>query len=298
MEWKYEFAPRFRLALQALGLSRGRAASLIGVDKSLVGRWATGSVRPSEHNLSVITRMVAERVPAFSMLDWQRDLPALAEVLGIDATLAADPAAAADPIGLTLGCFSQARADTERKGSAYHGFWRSIRPSVLMHGTIFHDYGMIRPASNGLLEVTMGSSGLNFQGFAHVGEGNFFAFLSDNLGCTPLSFVFRGVPLSKAVLLDGLLVFAAFDAARTPAAIPLLLERIGDLSGDRVADDARCQELLGRESISSEGEVPEQIVRHLFRDVGPAAAASGGPLFLTAPGLFSKGTSPSGELEG
>jgi hypothetical protein len=139
---------------------------------------------------------------------------------------------------------------------------------------------------------------MTFEGYAHVGEGNFFAFLSDNVGCTPLSFVFRGVPLSKAVLLDGLLVFAAFDAARTPAAIPLLLERIGDLSGDPEADDERCVALLQRESISAPGEVGEDIVKHLFRDVGPAAAAAGGPLFLTAPGVFSRGMSPSGELAG
>jgi hypothetical protein len=167
-----------------------------------------------------------------------------------------------------------------------------------MPGTIFHDYGMIRPATNGLLEVRMGSSGIAFEGYAHVGEGNFFAFLSDNVGCTPLSFVFRGVPLSKAVLLDGLLVFAAFDAARTPAAIPLLLERIGDLSDDPQADEETCSALLRRESLSTPGTVAEDIVKHLFRDIGPAAAAAGGSLFLTAPGAFSRGTSPSGELEG
>jgi hypothetical protein len=232
------------------------------------------------------------------MLDWNRDLSSFAALLGVDHRLAGGGNPPAEPIGLPLGCLAQARADTVRKGAAYHGFWRSIRPSVIMQGTIFHDYGMIRPASNGLLEVRMGSSGIVFEGYAHVGEGNFFAFLSDNVGCTPLSFVFRGVPLSKAVLLDGLLVFAAFDAARTPAAIPLLLERIGDLSGDQEADDEQCVELLRRESISSEGEVPEDVVRHLFRDVGPAAATTGGSLFLTAPGAYSRGMSPSGELKG
>jgi transcriptional regulator with XRE-family HTH domain len=293
-----EFASHFRLALQALGLSRARAASLLQVDKSLVGRWAAGSVRPSEHNLEAITRLIADRVPAFSMLDWNRNAGSFAAVLGVDPRLASASDPAVEPIGLPAGCLAQARADTARKGAAYHGFWRSIRPSVIMPGTIFHDYGMVRAAANGLLEVRMGSSGIVFDGHAHVAEGNFFAALSDNIGCTPLFFVFRGVPLSKAVLLDGLLVFAAFDAARTPAAIPLVLERIGDLSGDRDADDEHCQALLRRESVSPPGEVAEDIVKHLFRDAGPAAAATGGPLFLTAPGLFSRGASPSGELEG
>jgi hypothetical protein len=287
----------FRLALQALGLSRGRAAAMLQVDKSLVGRWVAGSVRPSGHNLSKITALVAERVPGFSMLDWQRDVRSFAELIGADPDLAVPPAAPT-PAGLPLKCLEQAAIDTRRKGAAYHGFWRSIRPSVVMQGTIFHDYGMIRPASNGLLEVRMGSSGMVFDGFAYLGEGNFFAILSDNVGCTPLSFVFRGAPLTKAVLLDGLLAFAAFNATRTPAAIPLLLERIGDLSGDEEADARACDALLLRESLSQEGEVSEEIRSHLFRETGPAAASKGGSLFLTAPGTFSHGVSPSGELKG
>jgi hypothetical protein len=297
MDSPTDFSRLFALALQALGLSRGRAASLLQVDKSLVGRWAAGSVRPSDHNLAKITALVAERVPGFNMLDWQRDLRSFAGLIRVDPDLAGEPATSS-AAGLPLKCYEQAAAETKRKGAAYHGFWRSIRPSVLMQGTIFHDYGMIRAAPNGLLEVRMGSSGMIFDGFAHVGEGNFFAVLSDNVACTPLSFVFRGAPLTKAVLLDGLLVFAAFDAARTPAAIPLLLERIGDLSGDAEADDRTCEELLSRESLSAKGEVSEEIVRHLFRDTGPSAAAEGGSLFLTAPGTYSHGVSPSGELKG
>lgn len=297
MDSAQDFSPLFRLALQALGLSRGRAAAMLQVDKSLVGRWAAGTVRPSDHNLSKITALVADRVPGFNMLDWQRDARSFAALLGVDPGLADQPAAPA-PVGLPLKCLEQAALDTRRKGAAYHGFWRSIRPSVVMQGTIFHDYGMIRPAPNGLLEVRMGSSGMVFDGFAYVGEGNFFAVLSDNIGCTPLSFVFRGAPLSKAVLLDGLLVFAAFNATRTPAAIPLLLERIGDLSGDGEADERSCEELLRRESLSPEGEISDEIRSHLFRETGPRAAAGGGSLFLTAPGTFSRGVSPSRELKG
>jgi hypothetical protein len=297
MDSQPDFSALFRLALQALGLSRGRAAATLQVDKSLVGRWVAGSVRPSEHNLAKITALVAERVTGFNMLDWQRDVRSFAELIGADPDLAGPPAAPA-PAGLPLKCLEQAAIDTRRKGAAYYGFWRSIRPSVVMQGTIFHDYGMIRPASNGLLEVRMGSSGMVFDGFAYVGEGNFFAALSDNVGCTPLSFVFRGASLTKAVLLDGLLVFAAFDATRTPAAIPLLMERIGDLSGDEAADERACDALLLRESLSQQGEVSEEIRRHLFRETGPAAAAKGGSLFLTAPGTFSHGVSPSGELKG
>jgi hypothetical protein len=38
--------------------------------------------------------------------------------------------------------------------------------------------------------------------------------------------------------------------------------------------------------------------RHLLRDIGPSAAASGGDMFLVASGILSRGASPSGDLEG
>jgi hypothetical protein len=40
-------------------------------------------------------------------------------------------------------------------------------------------------------------------------------------------------------VLDGLLLLAALDATRTPGAMPIVLERVGDLSGDAAADEAR-----------------------------------------------------------
>ena len=50
-----DFATKFRLALEALNLSRARCAQALGVDKSVVTRWANGSALPTEHNLTRIT---------------------------------------------------------------------------------------------------------------------------------------------------------------------------------------------------------------------------------------------------
>ena len=49
----------------------------------------------------------------------------------------------------------------------------------------------------------------------------------------------------------------------------MVLERIGDLTGDCEADDARCQELLASDPAAPDGSVPEDIRRHLIRDIGP-----------------------------
>ncbi len=297
MHWIVEFAPRFSLALQALGLSRGRAASQLNVDKSLVSRWASGSVRPSEHNLVAITKLIANQVAGFTMLDWQRDLQSFAALFNVDLPANSIAAAEVPTPSLLLGCLEHAQRETERKAHVYCGFWRSTRPSAIMPGKLFYGYGIFRSAPNGFLEVRVGSSGLSFDGWGFVSDGNLFAFLSDSEGCTPLFFIFKGIPLPKAMLLDGLLMLPGLDSARTPSAVPVIIERIGDLTGDTDADEATYAELLQRESAADE-HVPDTVRRHLLRDTGPAAAAAGGDMFLMASGHLSRGTSPSGDLEG
>ena len=128
---------------------------------------------------------------------------------------------------------------TERRGAAYEGFWRTTRPSVVMPGRFFHDHGIIRRSDNGLLEFKVGGAGLLFDGWLLLAEGQLFAILFDTVGQTPIFVIWNGVPLSKASLLDGVVMAAALNAARTPSAYPIVMERIGDLSGDR---DARSVE--------------------------------------------------------
>jgi hypothetical protein len=276
-------------------------AADLGVDKSLIGRWASGTVKPSEHNLSRITQLVAARHPGFCMVDWERDLQSFASILGVD-PVDRPVASPAPPAlhGYPPAFFDQIRSTTERRGAAYEGFWRTTRPSVIMNGKLFHDHGMIRIGSGGLLEVRMGGGGLFFEGWMLPAEGNVFVSLYDAIGCTPLFLIFQGVPLPKVHVLDGLLMFASLNAGRVPAAVPLIMERIDDLSGNVAEDDETCRELVTRESLVSESEVPESIVRHLIRDVGPAAAAAGGELFLMASplGSLSRGATLGGELRG
>ena len=294
-----EFGAKLNLVLRALNLSRGRAAALLGVDKSLVGRWASGTVRPSEHNLSRLTGLIAERIPGFSMLDWDRDRASFATRLGVDLALAPGPPVTADLSALPFPFLDQARVETGRRQHAYEGFWRTSRASVMMAGRIAHDHGLIRAGDNGLLEVWMGSAGLSFSGWAFVLEGNLFAILHDSVGCTPLFLIFRGVTLPRATCLDGVLTLAALDPNRTPASIPIILERVGDLTGERAADEARFAALSREGGLADEDSLSAAIRAHLVRDIGPKAAAAGGELFLVAPvNGFSRGTSPSGELEG
>jgi len=200
--------------------------------------------------------------------------------------------------GLPMEFIDLVRRNTEQRGAAYEGFWRTSRPSVLMPHLIFQDHGMIRLNANGLLEVRMGGAGLYFHGWMMLAEGNLFVIIHNSTGQTPLFLIFRGVPLPRAEVMEGILLMAALNASRTPAAVPILLERIGDLSGNREEDDAACDELITRQPTVSIDEIPDANRAYLLRDVGPSAAAGGGDLFLLAGGALTRGSTATGQLKG
>ncbi len=279
-------------------MSRGKLASVLGVDKSLVGRWAAGAVHPSHHNLSRITAVVADRFPGFSMLDWERDLPQFAERIGIDPSAARIEQPLPAVQGLPVQFIDRVRRNTEHRGTAYEGFWRTSRPSVLMPHLIFQDHGMIRVNANGLLEVRMGGAGLFFHGWMMLSDNNLFVIIHDSVGQTPLFLIFNGVQLPRAEVLEGILLMAALNASRTPAAVPILLERVGDLTGDREEDDAICDQMIKRQPSVSIDEISDANRAYLMRDVGSAAAAKGGDLFLLASGQLTRGSTSTGQLQG
>lgn len=284
-------------------MSRGRLAADLGVDKSLVGRWASGAVTPSSHNLENLTKLVAGKRTGFTMLDWDRDLDGLAHVFGVEPTAAPAPTPKPNGAqsGLPLPGMDLVRLMTERRAATYEGFWRSTRPSIAMPGEIFHDYGMIRRGEDGLLRFQMGGSGLLFDGWLLPVEGQVFAILFDTVGQTPVFLIFNGVALHKAMQLDGLILAAALNAARTPSAYPVVLERLGDLTGDIEADDEHCAELLRLDTAATEETAPEAMRKHLIRDIGPTALESGaGELFLLSSwaNSLSKGLSSGGHLQG
>jgi hypothetical protein len=297
------FHDKLTLVLKALSMSRGRLAAELGVDKSLVGRWASGTVSPSALNLENLTRVIARHVSGFTMLDWDRDLGALAGQLGVDAPTNGRgfQALEAAPDSLPMPVLPMSRLTTERRGVTYEGFWRTTRPSVMMPGRFFHDHGIIRRANNGLLEFKVGGAGLLFDGWLLLAEGQLFAILFDTVGQTPIFVIWNGVPLPKASFLDGIVMAAALNAARTPSAYPIVMERVGDLVGDREQDDATLADLLARDPLAPEGSISDDLRRHLVRDIGPEAAKAGtGELFLLAPitSTLSRGETIGGRLVG
>lgn len=268
------FSAKFALVLKALSISRVQLAADMAVDKSVVGRWATGVVKPSDHNLARLTALIAQRLPGFTALDWDRGPADFAALLG---------AGPAQPAGLPLPLLEQIRSTSALRGAAYEGFFRSTRPYVLQPGRFVHDHGMLRMGADGLLSLRMGTAGTFVDGWMLPLGNQLFCISADVTSGALLFGIFHGVATARAQVLDGLVLAPALDPGRTPTAYAMMFERIGDLSGDAAADNAHFEMLAGLPPLAPEGSVPEGLRAHLIRDIGPEQAALGGDMLLRMP---------------
>jgi hypothetical protein len=285
------FSAKLELVLKGLSMSRGRLAADLGVDKSVVGRWVSGAVQPSDHNLSLLTALVAARIPGFTALDWDLSLAALAALFGGERNPAPAPLKFGD--GLPLPILDQVLAATALRGAAYEGFFRTTRPYVLAPGRFVHDHGMIRRDANGLLQLRMGTAGTVVEGWMLPLGNQLFAIAADVTSGALLFGIFNGVGAAKVEVVDGLCLTPALDAGRTPTAHAMIFERVGDLTGDIEADDHRLTELTGLDPLAPEGSISDEMRAHLARDFGPTQAALGGEMLLRMPLTRSMARGPA-----
>lgn len=275
------FSAKFALALKALSISRGRLAADLEVDKSVVGRWATGAVRPSDHNLSRLTALIAERAPGFTALDWDRSAADFASALGANPSFVARLASSAPALPFPL--LPQIRSATDLRSAAYEGFFRSTRPYVLNPGHFVHDHAMVRLSEEGLLSLSIGTAGTMVEGWVLPLHNQLFIVAADVTSGALLFGILHGVASARAQVLDGLALGPSLDPGRTPTAYAIMFERIGDLSGDRQADEAHFADLASKDPLAPEGSISPELQAHLLRDVGPAARALGGDMLLSMP---------------
>jgi transcriptional regulator with XRE-family HTH domain len=272
------FSERLDLVLKALSLSRGRFAADLGVDKSLVGRWCSGSVTPSSANLARLTQAIAQLRPGFNLHDWDLPLDALAERFGVAA------AHSNGPTGLAA-FFSGppaspvAPADGVR-GAEYEGFWRSTRPSSEMPGQFVHDHIMLRNIPGGGMSFTLGIFEVRFHGWAMSQQHQIFAAGADSATGTFVFAILNGVVRQRAQVVDGLILTCLRDASGTPVACKCHLEKVGELTGDAAADEAAFTGLAGAYPFTKADEVPQAVRDHIWNDTGPTAFAAGGDQML------------------
>jgi transcriptional regulator with XRE-family HTH domain len=278
-----DFAGKLGLALKALNISRGRLASGAQVDKSLVSRWLRGISAPRGHNLEAVTALVGASVAGFSQLSWELPIEAFGRLFG------PEPAVAAE--GAPPGWITQADLQaTEQKAPAYEGFWRATHPS-LTHpgGLLMHQYARIRREADGLLYLNIVAGLMGFNGPLVPVLDQLYAITRDPSDDTFGFVVFHGVIMPYADALDGLAMVPAKFQLRPICVFPYYMQRIGDLTGAREADDATLESL--REAPTVTEDVSAELRRHLLRDVGSILAPGQAVMRLTVEASRSRGRS-------
>ncbi|HAQ34344.1 MAG: hypothetical protein CMF74_15915 [Maricaulis sp.] len=257
------FAEKLKLMLKALSMSRTGLASALNVDKSLVGRWAAGTVKPSEHNLANLTRFVATHIDGFTMLDWETDAASFARRVGAT-SLSVTPVDAWFPRSI----LDEAMRCARQRGAAYEGIWRTTRSSSDLPGRYLHDITMVRCGGDGMIEFRSGIEGVRYEGRALLLQHQLFSVASDTAHGSVIFGIFNGVARNRADVLDGLSIGTLQDAGGSPACSACILHRIEDVTGDRDEDTRRFEAAVAAQlHLAPEGSVPAEIRDHLARTV-------------------------------
>ena len=212
-----DFGPRLALALQRLNLSRDQVSGAVAVDKSVVSRWVRGHVKPSDHNLTRLTRLIAERAPGFSRRDWGLPLAKFERSLEGDAGEWLPKAA------------EQSRGETAGDGDRYPGLYVQIRQRFSNTGRPFAELAPIW-REGAQLKVKYDGPGWAHQGRIFILGHQLFVAAEDLAVNEGLCFqILNGVPHGKALAMDGVLATVPHDRGRAPGATMTLMLRVADL---------------------------------------------------------------------
>lgn len=279
-----DFGQKLNLVLKAFTTSRGRLAAELKVDKSLVGRWAAGTVTPSAHNLSALTALVAKRLPGFSLLDWDLTLSGLAERLGVDANALVKeaPVPGFAAVDFPARLIETARNETARRGHGFEGIWNNKRISFTRPGEFVRDIVMIRKQA-GILHMRWGNSAYECRGPLLQLAGQLHGILIDESDDSILFCLLNGVNMPQVEAMDGIFMAIAKDGPQTPCGAACLLERECNITGDVGEDDRRYEEIKNSAFLWDRTHITPDEYAHLMRDTGPKAYAAGGDLFLRSP---------------
>lgn len=267
---KAPLSDKLAFVLKALVMSRAGLASALNVDKSLVGRWVSGSVTPSEHNLAHLTRFIATRVDGFTLLDWEREPDDFERLFTGAPSAAENPATALDVIPLAL--YEEAVRNTKARGAAYEGLWKGTRASHDLPGRFVHDICMIQRREDGLIRFVVGVEGVRYEGLTLMLQHQLYSMATDMEHGSLMFSIFNGVARQRPEVLDGLNLATLRDAGGSPVASPSILERFADLSGDREADEASFEAAVAAlNPLAPEDSISPELAAHLTSEVTDGA---------------------------
>lgn len=257
-----DFAEKLNLVMKRLSLSRGGLASAVGVDKSVAGRWASGKVKPSAHNIARLSQYVGEHIAGFTMLDWDRDAESFQALIQSERSKSAASKSILPLLPEKLA--REAAFAAAERTKAYEGIWRTTRPSSDLPGQFLHDISIVRRDEDGVLHFRSGVEGFFYEGSTVMVQQQLYYFAADD-AFGAISFgILNGVPRQKAEVIEGVILTTLRDAGASPAASGLIMERIADLTGDKEEDEAHFERLVKNQKMIAEpGSVSQEIADHL-----------------------------------
>jgi hypothetical protein len=131
------------------------------------------------------------------------------------------------------------------------------------------------------LTFRLGVIDMRFEGWACPSQTQLVAAAVDAETGVFIFVILNAVLRDRADVLDGLTLTCQRSRGGSAVAGSVLLERTGFLGGDPAADDARWEASIATNPFVGPETLAPGIAEHLFRDVGPAALASGGDALLT-----------------
>ena len=266
-------------------VSNGRLAADLGVDKSVVGRWLSGSVSPSTYNLSRLTQYLAIQLPGFTLHDWERPYSEFRGRL-MPGEPAIEPPVRSGDIGQAR---AQSLVEVEREGSAYPGMYAHFRMAFRNTGEVLVELLIIWREGERLLFRSFDPS------FSHTGEvfivrhQLFFVGEDDARADGLMCMIANGVSGQKAYRTDGIALGVAGDRHRTPGACMIVMQRIADLADEETVPPrevlvAICGRMKAAFADGRTGDIAGPLIRAVIRPVVGQRNATGGlDHFLRAP---------------
>ena len=272
------FADKLALVVKALALSRGQLAVALSIDKSLVSRWLSGASAPGNHNLARLTRLIAERVPGFTMLDWEADVGTLERRLGLTSVATSadmvsnQNGSAPFPDLARLPALASTTHETAALGSRYTGLWRTLVPSFSTPDVLHWEH-LVLDMEHGWLAGRAIGYCYEWPAVGIVANGQLMLMLSDRNDYVVRLFSRVDGPIVEQ--LDGLMLAAASLPGQPPSCARIVMERvaeIADAEGELIAH-ASERRILGRDE-------PDAIRRSAVLCDGGLQRAGGDPRLI------------------
>ena len=232
MDVPEDFAGRLKLALKQANISPAALGAAVEVDKSVVSRWISGRVRPTQHNLTRIAAVLAQHLPGFTVRAFEAPAAEFHAIL--------QPVGSAGEPGQSLtipfGALEAARRETGRRGVEYFGAYMMYYWSFSMPGKLARMALMLRP-DDGLIGARYGAEGFSFRGWALLLLNRMYVIFAEERFEAMAFLVLNAGQQPKARFITGILSGPA-EGLLVPTASPVVLVRLRDLSGDAAADEA------------------------------------------------------------